>query len=465
MTGCSALAAATGALLLAPAALATNGMCLEGYGPIASGLGGASMAYDVGTGAMMNNPATLALLGTGNHVEIAVGVLGPAVTTSIPAFELSEESAATLFAMPAMGYVRGGEKWSFGLGMFAQGGMGTDYGSESFLSMTSLGEATGLPNMSSVSVGRLLAPVTYRVNDQLVLGGSADLVYAGLDMQMLIDGAQMNDMLPITMNPFATQSMGEVMPDDVFAGMLGSLGMLHYAHLDMNKEGDYASEATAFGFAGKLGLVYDLNDALTIGATYHLKSALADLEGRATMSIKADSTGGAAMPMTGDVAIHDFQWPAIAGFGVAYHPQDNLLVALDVKHVAWSGAMERFELTFTADEEFGSPSMDMSLKQEWEDQIVVAGGVEFGVSDAFVLRSGFNIGQNPVPDANLNPLFPATVENHLSLGLGWAPIESGQVNLAYSRGFEADNTNSNPLVGTTSTHCQDNFQISYLHSF
>ena len=41
-------------------AFATNGMNLEGYGPIAHGMGGASMAYDNGTAAIMNNPATLA---------------------------------------------------------------------------------------------------------------------------------------------------------------------------------------------------------------------------------------------------------------------------------------------------------------------------------------------------------------------------------------------------------------------
>jgi hypothetical protein len=40
---------------------ATNGMNLEGYG-LRYGMGGASMAYDNGTAAMMNNPATLGLM-------------------------------------------------------------------------------------------------------------------------------------------------------------------------------------------------------------------------------------------------------------------------------------------------------------------------------------------------------------------------------------------------------------------
>ena len=36
-------------------AFATNGMNMEGYGPIALGMGGASMAYENGSAATMNN--------------------------------------------------------------------------------------------------------------------------------------------------------------------------------------------------------------------------------------------------------------------------------------------------------------------------------------------------------------------------------------------------------------------------
>lgn len=43
-------------------AFATNGMDMEGYGAIALGMGGASMAYDNGTAAMMNNPATMVMM-------------------------------------------------------------------------------------------------------------------------------------------------------------------------------------------------------------------------------------------------------------------------------------------------------------------------------------------------------------------------------------------------------------------
>ena len=59
---------------------ATDGMNLEGYGPIATGMGGASMAYDNGTAALMNNPATLALMPEGQQARRGSGYIGPNIT-------------------------------------------------------------------------------------------------------------------------------------------------------------------------------------------------------------------------------------------------------------------------------------------------------------------------------------------------------------------------------------------------
>jgi len=75
------VASAVSAAIAAPmTAHATNGMNLEGYGPIAAGMGGASMAYDNGAAATMNNPATIGLMEEGDgRLDLALGVLGPDV--------------------------------------------------------------------------------------------------------------------------------------------------------------------------------------------------------------------------------------------------------------------------------------------------------------------------------------------------------------------------------------------------
>src|SRR5512145_317330 len=84
---------------------ATNGMNLEGYGPIATGMGGASMAYDNGTAAMMNNPATLGLMPAGNRLDVALGYLGPHIKASAPGAP-DATSSADAFFMPAIGWIQ-----------------------------------------------------------------------------------------------------------------------------------------------------------------------------------------------------------------------------------------------------------------------------------------------------------------------------------------------------------------------
>ncbi len=84
-------------------ASATNGMNMEGYGATAMGMGGASMAYDNGTAAMMNNPATLAMMEAGINLDLALGFLAPQVKSS--AGGTASRSSADMFGGPAFGWV------------------------------------------------------------------------------------------------------------------------------------------------------------------------------------------------------------------------------------------------------------------------------------------------------------------------------------------------------------------------
>ena len=69
-------------------ALATNGMNMEGYGPISTGMGGASQALDHGTAAMAQNPATLALM------PLAQGLTAPSACSAQKSTAASPASAA-----------------------------------------------------------------------------------------------------------------------------------------------------------------------------------------------------------------------------------------------------------------------------------------------------------------------------------------------------------------------------------
>ena len=55
------------------------------------------------------------------------------------------------------------------------------------------------------------------------------------------------------------------------------------------------------------------------------------------------------IPVSGTLAVKDFQWPAMLGVGAAFKPVARVMLALDVKYIFWSSAMENFAMTFMAD--------------------------------------------------------------------------------------------------------------------
>lgn len=240
-------------------AFATNGMLMDGYGPIAAGMGGAAMAYDNGTAALANNPATLGLMASGSRIDVMVGFVGPDVNTSMGI----GESSADAFYMPAFGYVKKQGKLAYGAGIYGQGGMGTEY-------------ASG--DMAQVGVGRVIFPLAYSVNDRFNVGGSVDIVWAGMDMVVSGYGINFKD---------------------------GS---------------DFTGAAKGYSVAAKLGFTYKLNDALTLGGVYQTAANLPNLKGDG-------------------YKVEGFDMPAMVGLGLAWQANDRLMVAADLKNVLWGSSM------------------------------------------------------------------------------------------------------------------------------
>lgn len=255
----SAAALIAAGMTLPGFALATNGMLMEGYGPIATGMGGAAMAHDNGNAAMANNPATLGLMDNGSRLDVMLGHVGPDV--SAPG--TMGASSADAFYMPAFGFVRKQGQLSYGVGIYGQGGMGTDY-------------ANG--DMAQVGVGRVILPLAYSVDDRLNIGGSIDIVWAGMDL--------------------------------VFA----------MANIDFQDGSDFTGAAKGYSLAGKLGFTYALSDALTLGGVYQSAGNLPDLKGDG-------------------YRVEGFDMPAMIGLGLAWQANDRLMVAADVKDVLWGSSM------------------------------------------------------------------------------------------------------------------------------
>jgi len=460
-------------LLLAciPSAYATNGMNLEGYGPESTAMGGSSMAFDNGTAAIMNNPATLMLQESENRLDLAIGMLGPDVKIKYGNMEAS--SSANAFFMPAMGYIHRNENMAYGIGVFGQGGMGTEFAEDSFLAMGS-----GQKVKSEVSVGRVIAPVAWKITDKLSLALTGDIVWAGMDIKMAMNGDQFTDLsTPGLMNTgVASGTLMNSMGPFMMAGY-----QLDYARFDFCDGSDFTGEAKGYGYAGKIGLLYEVSDQLSWGITYHSKTHLEDLDTNdASISMQLSNamppdSYPPVFPMTlsGKIQVKDFQWPSTYGTGIAYRPDNQWLFTADVKCIAWSKTMDSFHMLFTADNSatndmssMGGPDMrgqdlDAILFQNWEDQWVFGFGAAYQPSDQWTWRIGFNHGDNPVPAQYTHPLFPAIVETHITGGFSYQIDPKSTFNFSVVYGIEEEANTATENGTVVAMHGQLNFQVLY----
>jgi long-chain fatty acid transport protein len=461
-------------------ALATDGMNLEGYGPIATGMGGASMAYDNGTAGVMNNPATLGLMPEGNRLDVALGYLGPHVSATRTGSEAS--SQANAFYMPALGWVKKSGSMAYGIAMFSQGGMGTEYDKNSWLAWGS-----GEKVRSELGVGRVLFPVAYEVNKDFIIGGSLDFVWASLDLKMALSGAQFLDMAGSFGGSekfgSVSGSMMTTFGNFVGGGIINPGNPVNWGRFDFSDDSAFTGKAKGSGFAGKIGGEYKVSDKLAVGAAYHSKTRMSDLEAsgaNVTFNANVDQgyvgTGipnGVYAPMTipvvGRIHVKEFQWPQMLGGGVAYQASNKLMVVFDYKWINWKDVMKDFKMTFTADanqtglaQGFANTTLDATLFQNWKDQHVFMLGAGYKVTDDFTLRGGLNIANNPIPNTYLSPLFPAIERNHVTLGTGYMLSKVSSVDLSYTYAPKVETINGQ---GEKVSHYQTNAQAMYSYRF
>lgn len=417
-------------------AWATNGMNMEGYGPVSTGLGGASQAVDHGTAAMAQNPATLGLMGAGSRLDIAAGRLGPDVHSSVPGGP-SSKSGGTEYWMPALGFVRKSGALTYGAGVFAQGGMGTEYGADSFLAVGS-----GQPVRSELGVGRLLFPLAFSVTPDFTIGGSVDFVWASLDLRMAATGAQLGGLVTGT-----SGNLGQALP---------SLARAPWARVDFSNSNDFTGAASATGWAAKIGAVWRAMPGLTLGASYQTETSLGDMK---TSDRGASMSAFGGFADQGRMTVVDFQWPAMLAVGAAWQ-SGPVLLAADVKRIQWSDVMGNFRMRYDSAGMGGSVSF--ALPQNWKDQTVVSVGAAFAINPSVTLRAGYNHAGNPIPEAFVHPLFPATVKSHYTAGVGWTIAPGHEFNGSLTQTPKSSVTNGQ---GVQVTHKQTNLQLMYTMRF
>jgi len=181
-------------------AQATDVFRLEGYGAISRGMGGVATATESGPAGMMVNPATLSLASEDRQVMVGLDLVTTDLsvtnkTTGETVTSNSHGSNRGPYVAPEVAVTGRYGALSLGTGAFAQGGLGTEYGSSSFLSQATGGLKTGLENSSRLLVLNVPFSASYKVTDKLNIGGSVDAMWQGLNLNLLLGADQVGSLI------------------------------------------------------------------------------------------------------------------------------------------------------------------------------------------------------------------------------------------------------------------------------
>lgn len=374
VTGMGAFVCALG---LAGTAWATNGYQLIGTGQMQKSMGGAVTAAPMDTMTAISNPAGMARVG--NRADFSMEAFMPKRSADFSNLGAgSTEGGTELYGIPSVGWVAnafGRDDMVFGGGMFATSGMGVDYDQTFAIPAGAMGGGSPANNVdfsgySSIAFWKMAPTVAWNQSDALSIGVSLNVDYQSLAFkQSFIDNT---------------------------AGVT-------LFNMDLGRP------TSQLGYGATVGVLYDVNDALTVGANYSTKQLFGDAEFRLRDGdLNTTMMGGGAMP--GGTYKMDMDYPQQAALGVAYRPQERVLVAFDVKWIDWSNTHDTINLT--------GPGGTLPLAFGWEDQTIYALGVQYAATDALTLRAGFNMADAPIKanDAMQNVIFPAIVKRHAAFG-------------------------------------------------
>lgn len=420
----AALLSIAGPMVAAAPAFATDGYFSHGYGIKAKSMGGAATATASDTFGGANNPASMVWVG--NRVDFGVDLFSPRREVSrqgsnglnSPAgqYDGSSKSGSEFFAIPEFGYNKMiSPDMSFGVSVYGNGGMNTDYGyglkggaAAPAFAPTCAGASSnilfGCGKLGVDLMQLIVAPTaSFKLNANNSVGVSPLIIY----QRFKVDGLQaFNDTLPMGPGGTFTSSQGNV----------------------TNKGYDNST-----GVGVRLGWMGRLSDTVTLGAAY---------SPRINMSPFSKYRGLFAEK-------GDFDIPENFNIGIAVKTTPQLTVAFDVQQINYSRvkAIANGVSNSLASMALGAyPVAPNRLGDAngsgfaWRDQTVYKLGFEYQQSRDLMLRAGYNYGKSPIysgtlNDVTFNILAPGVVEHHLTLGATWTLADKSEFSVSYMHAF------------------------------
>lgn len=345
-----------------------NGLSLNSVGPRALGMGGAFVGLANDATALYWNPAGLA--GQKTSLLVFGSDIMPTATYKMGLRNIDATTNPNNYISPNAFFNYNTGKLAIGLGVYVPAGLGAEWDATNF------GYPTGYDFLSKIGVINFSPGIAYQVTDKFSIGVAANVYYAMFDMSQ----------------PVMVDTDRDGTPDTPF---------------------QFSEESTGLGFGATIGLKFDINKMLSLGATFRTKTTV-------TMNGTAKNPAFGAYGAPESEFDRDVVWPTWLAGGIAIKPSDKLTIAFDgqfsfwsedkalvakYKNAVWNGAM--------------TASGGDTFELKWEDAVQLRVGLEYLASESIALRGGYYYDPAPAPDETVNVLFPSSTSHVVTGGLSF----------------------------------------------
>ncbi|MBL4712226.1 MAG: outer membrane protein transport protein [Gammaproteobacteria bacterium] len=360
-------------LILAPHyCLAANGINLIGFGTESVGMGGADLAVARDSSALNINPAGLSQI-QDSQLDIYAAHASSNNTKHTDVFgnNIKADVGGSFIEFAYANKLKN-DTLTWGAGLFVQGGIGAKYKNMN----TAFGTEDTLS--SELAIIRFTPGLAWQVNPETSLGVTVLITYA--------TGSQ------------------EFFPNTSFNGPTS----------EQSFYGLKVSDASTFEPALKLGLMHRLNKNTKLGIAYTSETELTLDNGNATMDFTALGLGKVNYS---NASLGGLNLPQEIGVGLSHQYSEKWFFAVDISWLNWrSAAKATFIHLSNPDNDFAPVTISQSQPLNWENQTVLAIGSEYKNTDKSVIRFGFNIANNPVPENFESPTLSAIATKHITAG-------------------------------------------------
>jgi len=385
-----------GMVFVAQSAYATNGYFAHGFGVNDQALGGAGVALPQDSLDAAVNPANMVFLG--KRYDLGIAFFNPNRQYTVNG---NPSGFPNTFGL-APGTVKSDSKWfvipsfganwmiddksSFGLSIYGNGGMNTDYPTNTFGGS----EPTGVDLMQlfiAPTYARKLAP-------QHAIGITPIFAIQRFEAK----GLQAFGQLPFSSDPNNLTNNG-------------------YSY--------------SYGYGARIGYQGEiLPNLLNLGLSYQTRtymSALDDYKG-----LFAEQG--------------DFDIPSNWTVGLAVKATPELIFVFDVQRINYSEvkAINNPMLPNLQTAQLGN---DGGAGFGWKDMTIYKIGVQWKSSKQWTWRAGYSTGNQPIPESEVlfNILAPGVIEQHVTAGFTMATSDNQDLNFALTRALSHSVTGPNPL--------------------